>query len=135
MTKSTYSDERAGIVLDALWEGKTITQLEALYPWAKRRTLSDWRKSHPDFDALYKDAMVGGAYAIVDETREIVDNLQEPADSRKLRAWQRFEEAKRKAPNELGDRKILAGDPGAPLSGLTDEALDAKIQALMKGNG
>jgi hypothetical protein len=130
---TTYTDDLAEFIIDKLWEGKTINQIELLNPIIKRRTIADWRKSHPDFDVQYKEAMVGGAYAIVDETRDIVDNMNEPVDSRKVRTWQRLEEAKRKAPNELGDRKILAGDPTAPLTGLTDEALDAKIQTLMKG--
>lgn len=115
---TTYSDELAELVIEWLWSGKTMTQLEREDPRIKRRTVSDWRRDNPEFGARYEEAMIGGAYAVVDETREIVDNLNEPADSRKLRAWQRFEEAKRKAPKVFGDKVDVnhGGQPGNPVS-------------------
>lgn len=115
---TTYSDELAEIVIEWLWSGKTMTQLEREDPRIKRRTVSDWRRDNPEFGARYEEAMIGGAYALVDETRDIVDTLGEPADSRKLRAWQRFEEAKRKAPKVFGDKVDVnhGGQPGNPVS-------------------
>ena len=114
---TTYTDDLAEFVIDGLWQGKTMPQLEKENPTINRRTVTRWRKAHPEFDKEYQDAMTGGAWALVESTREIVDNLGEPADSRKLRAWQRFVEAKRKAPNELSEkvRNEITGPNGGPL--------------------
>lgn len=127
---STYTPDLAEFVINRLWEGRTIPEIERENPIIKRRTLADWRAAHPEFAKQYKAAMEGGAYAAVDETREIVDNLQEPADSRKLRAWQRFEEAKRKAPHIFGDKVQIGGDPENPIV----HAIERRI-IRPKGNG
>lgn len=111
---TTYNEELAELIIDALWSGKTITQLERADPRIRRRTVSDWKRDNPKFGERYAEAMIGGAYAIVDETRDIVDNTSEPSDSRKLRAWQRFEEAKRKAPQVFGDKLALGGAGDLP---------------------
>jgi len=128
---TTYSDELAELIIDTLWSGKTMAQLERDDPRIRRRTVCDWKRDNPEFGRRYAEAMVGGAYALVDETRDIVDNTSEPADSRKLRAWQRFEEAKRKAPQIFGDRVTLAGDKDAPLATVSDTDLDARIAELL----
>ena len=128
---TTYSEELAELIIDALWSGKTMTQIERDDPRIRRRTVSDWKTNNPEFGKRYAEAMIGGAYAIVDETRDIVDNTAEPADSRKLRAWQRFEEAKRKAPQVFGDRVTHAGDPENPIMGMTDAQVDARLAVLL----
>lgn len=111
---TTYSEELAELIIDTLWSGKTMAQLERDDPRIRRRTVSDWKRGNPEFGQRYAEAMIGGAYALVDETRDIVDNTGEPADSRKLRAWQRFEEAKRKAPQVFGDKLALGGAGDLP---------------------
>lgn len=135
---SEYTAELAEQIVDRLWEGETLTAICADLG-LKRRTVSDWRKNHPDFGEQYDAAMVGGAYALIDQTTEIVDNLAEKPESRKVRAWQRFELAKRKAPKVLGDRMQLAGDPEQPLHGMSDAELDKaiaeKLAALQQDGG
>lgn len=111
---TTYSEELAELIIDTLWSGKTMAQLERDDPRIRRRTVNDWKRDNPEFGQRYAEAMIGGAYALVDETRDIVDNTREPADSRKLRAWQRFEEAKRKAPQVFGDKLALGGAGDLP---------------------
>lgn len=111
---TTYNEELAELIIDTLWSGKTMAQLERDDPRIRRRTVSDWRRDNPEFGERYAEAMIGGAHALVDETRDIVDNTSEPADSRKLRAWQRFEEAKRKAPQVFGDKLALGGAGDLP---------------------
>lgn len=131
---TTYTDELAEMVIDWLWQGKTITQLERHDERIRRRTVNDWCRDHPEFGGRYKEAMVGGAFACVDETRDIVDNLEEPCDSRKLRAWQRLEEAKRKAPHLLGDRIQHANDPNNPMDGWSADK-EARLAELMQKAG
>lgn len=128
---TTYTETLAEALLNGLWEGKTLPEIQQEHPELKRRTISDWCEDHPQFGVEYRMAMVGGAHHLIDETTTIVDNLKEPSDSRKVRAWQRFELAKRKAPHVLGDRVTLAGDKEAPLSGLSDEELDRRIAEKM----
>lgn len=111
---TTYSEELAELIIDTLWSGRTMAQLERDDPRIRRRTVSDWKRDNPEFGERYAEAMIGGAYALIDETRDIVDNTSEPADSRKLRAWQRFEEAKRKAPQMFGDKLALGGAGDLP---------------------
>lgn len=125
---TTYTDELAEMALEHFWGGGTWPQLTAKEPLLKKRTFQDWCRARPALAESYKAAMEGGAGVLIDETRTIVDNLQEPADSRKLRAWQRFEEAKRKAPRLYGDRQVLAGDPEAPLQGLSLEQINERLR-------
>lgn len=35
------------------------------------------------------------------------------------------------APRDYGERQVLAGDPDAPLTGVSDDQLDARINALL----
>lgn len=130
---TTYSPELAEFILEGLWEGKTITQLARENSAIKRRTVSDWRKNHPGFDQQYREAMTGGAEALLDESLDVVDDrVSDPdASSRRARAWARHEVAKRKAPQLYGDRVTLSGDPEAPLSGLSNAELDAAIAERM----
>jgi hypothetical protein len=38
-------------------------------------------------------------------------------------------------PKKYGDRQVLAGDPEAPLTGISEEELDAKIAAKLAAGG
>jgi transposase-like protein len=134
---TAYTDEIAEQIIDRLWDGVPLTEICRDLE-LKPRTVRDWTQTHPEFGAQYKDAMVGGAHALVDETKEIVDNTDEKPESRKVRAWQRFEMAKRKAPHVFGDRVTLAGDRDNPLHGMSDADLDKAIAeklAALQGGG
>lgn len=122
-----YTPELGEEIIDRLWEGESLTAICREKGVSPRTVRGDWTKQHKEFGDQYKAAMVGGAYALIESTTAIVDNLEEKAESRKVRAWQRFELAKRKAPQELGDRMQLAGDPEQPLHGMSDAELDKAI--------
>lgn len=130
---TTYTEELAEKIIDALWEGKTLTDLHREDERIRRRTVSDWRKSHPGFDERYREAMLGGCEALLDDGLVIVDDrINDPdAASRRIRADYREKLVKRKAPHLYGDRVTLAGDRDAPLSGLSDADLDAAIAERM----
>lgn len=130
---TTYTDELAAFVLQRLADGDTIPQICRANPKLKKETIRDWRKARPEFAKAYDEAMLDGCHAQLDDTLEIADNVDEDPGSRKVRIWARHELIKRKRPDVFSDRQVLAGDPEAPLSGISDETLDAKIQALMKG--
>lgn len=134
---SAYTEDLGNAIIDRLWEGETLVAI-CRDLGLKPRTVRDWTDRHEEFGKAYEAAMVGGAHALVDETKEIVDNLEEKPESRKVRAWQRFEMAKRKAPKVFGDRVQLAGDPEQPLHGMSDEELDRAIAeklAALQGAG
>lgn len=127
---TTYTDELAEFVIDGLWQGKTMPQLEEENPVINRRTVSRWRKARPEFDAEYQAAMTGGAWALVDEIIPILDAIEADKDaaSRKARAWGRLEVAKRKAPGELGDRQSI--EHSGTIQTMSDEEVEAKYAAL-----
>lgn len=129
---TTYTDEIADEIVDGLWEGKTLTQLQREGLSINRRTISDWRKSHSDFDERYRTAMAGGAEALLDEGLDIVDdrNSDPDAASRRVRSEYREKLAKRKAPHLYSDRLTLSGDPDAPLAGMSREQIDARLREL-----
>lgn len=104
---SLYTDEIAEDIIRRLWDGEALTAICRDEGMPAPRTVRDWTAAHPEFGEAYKAAMEGGAYALIEETTEIVDNLEERPESRKVRAWQRFELAKRKAPHAFGDKVAL----------------------------
>lgn len=126
---SAYNQDLADDIIDRLWKGETLTAICAEIG-VRPRTVRDWTDRYEDFGKAYEAAMVGGAHALIDQTLEIVDNLEEKPESRKVRAWQRFEMAKRKAPKVFGDRVQLSGDPDAPLQGMSREQIDARLREL-----
>lgn len=104
MKPTTFTDELADFIINGLWEGKTLPELCAERPQLKPRTISDWRKAHPEFRADYDAAMEGGAGQLIDECLPILDDTEEDAQSRRIRVWGRLEIAARKAPLRYGTK-------------------------------
>ena len=66
----------------------------------------------------------------------IADDITEDAASRKVRIWARHELMARKRPDEFGKTRMEhTGKDGAPLAGVSDEQLDARLSALLAKQG
>lgn len=149
---STYAQDLADEICQRLSEGEPLTWICRDEHMPARRTVSDWRRAHPEFDVAFLSAREEGYDVIAQDCVEIADDgsrdYKEEMDGHggtrvvvdhdhiqrsKLRVDTRLKLLAKWDPRRYGDRHVLAGDPEAPLSGISDEALDAKIQALMKG--
>lgn len=112
---SKFSQDNADAICAHLWEGGFVGTI-ATKLGVCRQTVYEWAAAHPEFGKAFAAAMIGGAHAHVEEILPIVDNVDEDAQSRKVRAWGRMEIAKRKAPLIYGDKLALGGDKDQPLT-------------------
>jgi len=103
MPDSKFTPENIRIICERLWEGEAVKAI-AQDIGVHRSTIYDWADAHPEFGKKFERAMKGGARTMVDEIIPIIDNTEEDAQSRKVRAWGRLEIAKRKAPELFGDK-------------------------------
>ena len=135
MSASIYTDAIGDAIIEHLSEGGTLTA------WCRmsgvgRRTVADWRAKDPEFAARYEQAMLEGCHALLDESLTIADDITEDAASRKVRIWARHELMARKRPDEFGKTRMEhTGKDGAPLAGVSDEQLDARLSALLAKQG
>lgn len=138
-----YTPQLAADICQRLSEGEALSVI-CRDVGIHRSTFHDWRNTHPELEPLYLSAKEAGYDAIADECLDIADNgtndyaadkdgndvLDRDHISRsKLRVETRLKLLAKWDPKRYGDRTVLAGDPDAPLRGLSDEELDAKIAA------
>lgn len=119
--ESTYTQETADRICELISSGKTLTWICRQPDMPGRRTVGDWRRAHPDFDAAYKQAQEDGCHALLDETLEIADDREEDSSSRKIQIWARHELIKRKRPDLFSDKVALehTGKNGGPVETFT----------------
>jgi len=112
----------------------------------KVRTVNDWRKADPDIAAQFDEARELGYDAIAAECLEIADDgsrdYMTTADGRevpdhdhisrsKLRIETRLKLLAKWDPRRYGDVLKLSGDPENPLTGMSDEQVDARLAVLL----
>lgn len=139
----------------ALAEGTPLTVICRAENMPSPRTVRDWEADDPEVAAAIARAREIGEYAIAEGCLEIADDsrndwmeaVAEGGDEKaarfngdhvqrcKLRIETRLKLLAKFNPKKWGERQVLAGDPEAPLAGLSDEALDAKLAALMEKHG
>jgi transposase-like protein len=131
---STFTQALADDICQRLGEGETLTAICREEGMPARRTVSDWRRLHPEFAQAYDEAMLQGCHALLDETLAIADDSSrdytagkdgaEVLDSEhvqrsKLRIWARHELIKRKRPDMFSDKLLHGGDPNNPVQTVT----------------
>src|ERR1043165_8267359 len=112
-----YTDELAAEICTRLANGETLSAICREDGMPATRTVREWAKANKAFGTAYSDAMEAGCHALLDETLEIADNKDEPAESRKIRIWTRHELAARKRPDLFGKQVKLehTGANGGPM--------------------
>jgi transposase-like protein len=134
LTRRKYDRaEAVDAICEALSNGRTIKSACEVMGLSKR-TLTDWRAESPEIEARIQRAKLDACHVIADECIEIADTCAEDkvaVSKAKLRIWTRTQLIARWSP-EYAERRVLAGDPEAPLlQQLTDAELDAKLAAAM----
>lgn len=74
MNPTTYTQAIADDICARLSEGEPLRHICKTEGYPAVRTVSDWRKAHPDFDAAYLEARDAGFDAIADDCMEIADD-------------------------------------------------------------
>lgn len=70
---SLYTEEIAQAIVDRVSTGETLTSICADEGMPKVRTISDWRKQHPEFAERFAQARLDGFDAIADQALKISD--------------------------------------------------------------
>ncbi|ALN79499.1 hypothetical protein [Lysobacter antibioticus] len=124
--KPLYSDDLAAAICERLASGETLTSICRAEGMPAPRTVREWSRDNSEFGKAYRQAMESGCHALLDETLDIADNKNEPADSRKLRIWARHELAARKRPDLFGKMVKMehTGADGGPMKHESTVTLD-----------
>lgn len=130
---SLYTAEVVDSICARLSTGEPMAEICRDEGMPAARTVRDWMKERPEVSAAIACAREEGFDAIAVKARETArgkgestsdvqrDKLIVDLDLKLLAKWD---------PKRYGDRTTLAGDPDAPLVGLTDEQIDAKLAAF-----
>lgn len=148
---SLYSPELVESICARLATGEPMAVICRDDGMPAYRTVKDWMDSKPDVSADIARAREEGFDAIAASTLEIADDARndymeasdevngavyrlngEHIQRSKLRIDTRLKLLAKWDPKRYGDRVTLAGDPNEPLSGMTDEQVEAKFMALMQ---
>lgn len=98
------TEELAVKIIEGLTNGTPLRQLCREFGVSKT-FVYDWMNSDSDFDGRIARARERGYFEIADESLEIVDNLEEEHQSRKLRAEHRLKLLAKWSPNLWGDKQ------------------------------
>lgn len=129
---SSYSEELAAEVCAAVAEhGSLMKALRENDGLPAERTIYRWLATNEAFRQAYVRAREVGDEPVVEEMRQIAFDPEMPSDQKRVRIDTLKWEIARRSPKKWGDRQVIAGDPEAPLTGMSDEQLDARIKSLL----
>lgn len=134
-TPATTREAMDAFGVDALCEA--IGNEESLTAIAKSQGVSVgamlvWIEADPERSARVREARRLMARVWDEKAEQVIEDAEDEFALKKAKElahhyrWR----AKAIAPKEYGDRTTLAGDPDAPLVGLTDEQVEARIATL-----
>ena len=149
---SSYTQEIGDSICERLADGESLRSICASEDMPNRATVFRWLGQDDAFRDQYARAREEQADALADDIVEISDEADVVAKAdgeevrlaldptavarNRLRVDARKWVAAKLKPKKYGDRQVLAGDPEAPLHGLSDADLDARIaEKLGKVNG
>lgn len=129
---SKYTPELAQAICEAIAEtGSLARALETPGDWPAQGTVFRWIATDEGFRESYVRAHEAGSEPDAMEMRRVAyDPDVKPEDKRlqiDVLKWQMA----RRCPKKWGDRQILAGDPEAPLQGMSEQQVDDRLSALM----
>lgn len=142
---TSYTQDVADEIVRQLSEGVPLASICRAEGMPAVRTVSDWRKAHPEFGELYAAARDDGFDALAAQCLEIADDeredwtlskkgvlVDEAAIARsRLRVDTRLKLLAKWDPRRYGERLALANDREDPITGASDEQLDARIKELL----
>lgn len=146
---STYSAETVDAICERLGAGEPLAQICRDEGMPGLRTVYDWAEDRADVSARIARAREEGEEVIAASCLDIADDKandytvdkdgNERVDSEhiqrsKLRIETRLKLLAKWNPKKWGDRQVLAGDPDAPMVGLSEAQLEAKLRALLGGS-
>ena len=110
---STYTPAIAAEICARLAGGESLRTICSSTELPATSNVFEWLKVHPDFRDQYASARAAGVDAMVEETLAIADNIEEDANSRRVRIDARKWFASKMRPEKYGDRTALElGGPG-----------------------
>ena len=134
---SLYTPELAKEIAERLSNGEPLAQICRDDHMPAVRTVSHWKEADDSFKADFACAREEGHDAIASRLRETArgegestddvqrDKLIIDTDLKLLAKWDK----------RYADRQVIAGDPDAPLVGVSDEQLDERLNALLANAG
>lgn len=142
--ESKYTPELAESILSGLREGTPLAEICRRPGYPHPTTWREWCDKDPALAIAYARAREDGFDAIAldclriadDDSGDVIETENGPRQDKefaarsRLRVDTRLKLLAKWDPKRYGDRTILAGDPEAPLSGLTDAEIEAKAAAL-----
>lgn len=147
---SLYTPELIETIAERLSTGEPMAAICRDEGMPAYRTVKDWIDSKPDVAAAIARAREEGFDAIAAGTLEIADDARndymeaageeeaaayrlngEHIQRSKLRIETRLKLLAKWDPKRYGDALKLSGDPDAPLAGLSDDQVDARLAVLL----
>lgn len=142
---STYVTTVADEIVRRVSEGEPLAAICRDESMPAVRTVSDWRKAHPDFDERFLAARDDGFDALAAQCIDIADDetedwvlskkgplVNETAIGRsRLRVDTRLKLLSKWDPRRYGDSMTLKGDKENPLASHSDEQINARIAELL----
>lgn len=131
---SKYSPELVDAICARLADGEPLAQIVRDEAMPGKTTVWDWEQAHPGVSERIARARLDGYDAIAAQARLTArgagdsagdvqrDKLIVDTDLKLLAKWD---------PRRYGDRMTLSNDPEQPFGKASDEALEAKFQALL----
>lgn len=140
-----FTQEQADTICERIATGSSLRSICADKGMPSLATVFKWLNERPAFAEQYARAREEQAETLADEIVSIADEVEVSAKHdgesiklgldatavarNRLRVDARKWVASKLKPKKYGDRTTLAGDPDAPLTGLTDEQINAKLAA------
>ncbi len=130
---SDYSVELGERICAAIAEtGGLAAALRTKGDWPAARTVFRWLVLHEGFRQSYARACEAGAEPDAEEMRRIANDPDITSDQKRIMVdvlkWQMA----RRSPKKWGERQVLAGDPEAPITGLSEAQVEARFTELMQ---
>jgi hypothetical protein len=127
---SSYTPEIAQAVCDRLEAGESLRAIARDESMPSKGLFLGWVESMPDVADQYTRARARGWDEQAERAVERAQAAEDAAKGRLAFDADRWYLGKM-APKKYGDRQVLAGDPEAPLQGLSEAQVKARLAELL----
>lgn len=136
--RSAYTEEIATQICERLAADESMRSICSDADMPDRETVNRWCEANPEFAARCARARDDQSDGIVDDIaqieRQTLAGEVDAAAARCVISSKQWRAAKL-APKKYGDALKLSGDPDAPLAGLSDDQVDARLAVLLAKRG
>lgn len=134
---SDYNDDTAEVIFDGIMSGKSLTEICEPTGMPSERTVYRWLRANEAFRQEYARVREDQGHQQADKVVYLGQKVErgelDPAAGRVAIDAVKWSAGKRNG--KYADRQVLAGDPDAPLTGVSDDQLDARLNALLAKQG